>query len=187
MSRPRRDAGRRHPRGYSVLVAGPSGSGKTVLATQFIPEGVKRGEPGVIAIFEKRPAGYLQTTLAGPDLDQMIREGQLAVLYLRPLDLSVDETLYELRAVDRAHGAKRVVIDSLSGFEMALAPAFREDFRESLYRMVGVADRLGRHRDDDPGDRGRLHGAPAQPARERLPHRRHHPPALRRAGGTLKR
>jgi circadian clock protein KaiC len=32
--------------------------------------------------------------------------------------------------------AKRVVIDSLSGFELALAPTFREDFRESLYRMV---------------------------------------------------
>jgi circadian clock protein KaiC len=32
--------------------------------------------------------------------------------------------------------AKRVVIDSLSGFELAVAPSFREDFRESLSRMV---------------------------------------------------
>jgi circadian clock protein KaiC len=32
------------PSGQSVLVAGPSGSGKTVLATQFIREGVRRGE-----------------------------------------------------------------------------------------------------------------------------------------------
>ncbi len=29
-----------------------------------------------------------------------------------------------------------MVIDSLSGFELALAPSFREDFRESLARMV---------------------------------------------------
>jgi circadian clock protein KaiC len=28
------------------------------------------------------------------------------------------------------------VIDSLAGFEMALAPSFRADFRESLYRMI---------------------------------------------------
>ena len=41
--------------GESVLVAGPSGSGKTVFATQFIAEGVKRGEPGVIAVFEGLP------------------------------------------------------------------------------------------------------------------------------------
>jgi circadian clock protein KaiC len=131
------------PRGYSALVAGPSGSGKTVVAGQFIAEGVKRGEPGVIAIFEKRPAGYLATTSLGQDLDRMMREGQLTVLYLRPLDLSVDETLFQLREVVARTGAKRVVIDSLSGFEMAVSPGFREDFRESLYRLVGVLTNLG--------------------------------------------
>jgi circadian clock protein KaiC len=131
------------PRGYSVMIAGPSGSGKTVLAGQFIAEGVKRGEPGVIAIFEKRPAGYLQTTSLGRDLEQMIRDGKVAMVYLRPLDLSVDETLYEVRETIARMQAKRVVIDSLSGFEMAVSPGFREDFRESLYRLVGVLTALG--------------------------------------------
>jgi circadian clock protein KaiC len=131
------------PRGYSVMIAGPSGAGKTVLAGQFITEGVKRGEPGVIAIFEKRPAGYLQTTSLGRDLEQMMRAGKVAIVYLRPLDLSVDETLYELRETITRMQAKRVVIDSLSGFEMAVSPGFREDFRESLYRLVGVLTGLG--------------------------------------------
>jgi hypothetical protein len=35
------------------------------------------------------------------------------------------------------------VIDSLAGFELALAPGFREDFRESLYRMIGALTRTG--------------------------------------------
>jgi len=35
------------------------------------------------------------------------------------------------------------VIDSLSGFELAVAPSFREDFRESLFRMVAVLSNLG--------------------------------------------
>ncbi len=131
------------PRGYSVMIAGPSGSGKTVLAGQFIAEGVKRGEPGVIAIFEKRPAGYLQTTSLGRDLHQMIGDGKVAIVYLRPLDLSVDETLYEVCETITRMQAKRVVIDSLSGFEMAVSPGFREDFRESLYRLVGVLTGLG--------------------------------------------
>jgi circadian clock protein KaiC len=39
--------------------------------------------------------------------------------------------------------ATRVVIDSLSGFELAVAPSFREDFRESLFRMVAVLAALG--------------------------------------------
>ena len=40
-------------------------------------------------------------------------------------------------------GAKRVVIDSMSGFELALAPTFRADFRESLYRLVGALTGVG--------------------------------------------
>ncbi|HEX6178553.1 MAG TPA: ATPase domain-containing protein, partial [Thermoanaerobaculia bacterium] len=39
--------------------------------------------------------------------------------------------------------ARRLVVDSLSGFELALAPTFREDFRESLYRMVAVLTGMG--------------------------------------------
>jgi circadian clock protein KaiC len=39
--------------------------------------------------------------------------------------------------------AKRVVIDSLSGFELALAPEFSEDFRGSLYRMVAELTSMG--------------------------------------------
>lgn len=39
--------------------------------------------------------------------------------------------------------AQRVVIDSLSGLELALAPTFREDFRESLYRMLSSLTSLG--------------------------------------------
>ena len=66
-----------------------------------------------------------------------------AIIYLRPLDLSVDETLDEIRTAVERIGATRVVIDSISGFEMALAPAFREDFRESLYRLIGALTGLG--------------------------------------------
>jgi circadian clock protein KaiC len=39
--------------------------------------------------------------------------------------------------------ARRVVIDSLSGFELALAPEVSEDFRASLYRMIAVLTGMG--------------------------------------------
>ena len=65
-----------------------------------------------------------------------IEAGNLKVIYLRPLDLSVDETMQEILDAIKTTGAKRLVIDSLAGFEMALAPGFRTDFRESLYRMI---------------------------------------------------
>ena len=131
------------PAGYSMMIVGPSGSGKTVAATQFIREGIERGEPGVIAVFERRPDDYLTTAPDAERLETLVAEGKLEVLYLRPLDLSVDETMEELAAAVKRVGARRLAIDSLSGLELALAPSFRADFRESLYRMVGALLRLG--------------------------------------------
>ena len=131
------------PAGYSVLIAGPSGSGKTVLSNQFILEGAEHGENGIVAIFEKRPTDYLQTTPHGQAFEALVREKKLEVIYLRPLDLSIDETLLELQNAVKRIGAKRAVIDSLSGLELALAPTFRDDYRESLYRMIGALTGMG--------------------------------------------
>lgn len=130
--------------GDSVLVAGPSGTGKSSLATQFIGEGLRSGEPGVMAIFEERPDGYVHRADAfGLKLKAAQDAGTLEVLYLRPLDLSVDETMLAILDAIKRVGAKRVVVDSLVGFEMALAPSFRADFRESLYRMIGALTGAG--------------------------------------------
>ncbi|HEX6639510.1 MAG TPA: ATPase domain-containing protein [Thermoanaerobaculia bacterium] len=131
------------PAGYSALVAGPSGSGKSVLATEFIMNGVRRDEPGILAVFEKRPNEYAQTPPGGPAFEKMIRQGKVGVIHSRPLDLSIDETLYEIVEEIHRMKARRLVVDSLSGFELALAPTFREDFRESLYRMVAVLTGMG--------------------------------------------
>ena len=130
--------------GDSLLVAGPSGTGKSALGTHFIAEGLRNGEPGIIAIFEERPTSYVNRAESfGLDLKSPEASGQLELLYLRPLDLSVDEALQEiLDAIERV-GAKRLVIDSLVGFEMALAPGFRADFRESLYRMISALTGVG--------------------------------------------
>jgi circadian clock protein KaiC len=131
------------PAGHSVLIAGPSGSGKSVLATSFIMDGARRDEPGVIAVFEKRPSEYSQTGQGGREFEQMVRDRKVGIIHTRPLDLSIDETLHDIITAIHTVKARRVVIDSLSGFELALAPTFREDFRESLYRMVAVLTGMG--------------------------------------------
>jgi circadian clock protein KaiC len=130
--------------GDAVMLTGPAGSGKSTVATQFVVAGVAKGETGVIAVFEEYPEEYLaRANSRNPEVGKMLDAGKLELIYLRPLDLSVDEALAAiLEAVERLH-AKRVVIDSLSGFEVALAPTFREDFRESLYRLVGTLTATG--------------------------------------------
>jgi len=132
------------PAGDAVMLVGPAGSGKTTFATQFASAALLEGEAVVIVVFEEYPEEYLTRALArNQDLQKAIEAGKLEIIYLRPLDLSVDETLAEIQDAVHAIGASRVVIDSLSGFEVALAPAFREDFRESLYRLVGALTATG--------------------------------------------
>jgi circadian clock protein KaiC len=119
------------PRGYSVLVAGPSGSGKSLLAAAFLVEGARKGENGVIVAFEQRP-----NRSRGKRISALIEEGRLGVVDTTSPGISVDEIASLLIAEVGRLKATRVVIDSLSGFELALAPTFRADFRESLSRLV---------------------------------------------------
>ena len=132
------------PAGDAVMLLGPAGSGKTTFATQFAAEGLRLGESVVIVVFEEYPEEYLARAKArNYDIASMTDSENFRLIYLRPLDLSVDETLAQILDAVNAIGATRVVIDSLSGFQIALAPAFREDFQESLYRLVGALTATG--------------------------------------------
>jgi circadian clock protein KaiC len=119
------------PSGYSLLVAGPSGSGKSILAHAFLVQGARVGETGVIAAFEQRPKWS-----RGREMADLINNDQIGVVNTQPSSLSVDEISRLIISEVCRLKAKRVVIDSLSGFELAVAPTFRDDFRESLAQMV---------------------------------------------------
>jgi len=126
------------PKGYSLLVAGPSGSGKSLLAAAFLEEGARNGETGVMAVFEQR-----SNHLRNARLVELIINDRVGVIDRRVPDLSIDEIVQQTLSEIHRLKATRVVIDSLSGFELAVAPAFREDFRESLSRMVSALTSTG--------------------------------------------
>ena len=120
------------PCGHSLLVAGPSGSGKSLLAFAFLAEGARQGQPGVIAAFG-HPVRSCSAAMAS-----LIERGRVGVVGTPANGLSVDEIAMLLLAEVRRLRARRVVIDSLSGLELALAPTFRADLREALSRIVSA-------------------------------------------------
>jgi len=126
------------PQGFSMLVAGPSGSGKTILAASFLAEGVRRGETGVMVAFEQNP-----NRARNEGLTQLIDSGKVGLVATTMPDTSIDEIV--LRVAGEVHRLKasRVVIDSLTGFQLVVAPTYREDFRESLLRLVTALAGLG--------------------------------------------
>ncbi len=132
------------PRGEAALIAGSSGTGKTLLALHFMAEGARRGEPGVMVTFEENPQEHERKAAAfGWDLALWQRQGLLRTIYLRPMDLSVDEVLSRVHERVRQLKARRVAINSISGFEMVLAPSDEPDFRESLFRLISTLSSEG--------------------------------------------
>ncbi len=91
----------------------------------------------------------------------------------------MDETVHEIVNAVKEIGCKRLVIDSLVGFEMALAPDFRTDFRESLYRMIGALTRLGVTIVSTVEVEENFTSMGLSQLHHLVPGRRHRPPALR--------
>ncbi len=119
------------PGGYTVVVGGPSGVGKTVLATAFLKAGALAGEKGIIASFENR---FFRAS--NSPLRDMIDAGSVMPVHPTALDMSIEEIVTQLADAVDAIGARRIVIDSLTALELILAPQFRENFQESLFRML---------------------------------------------------
>ena len=132
------------PSGQTALVVGPSGSGKSLFARHFIAAGAEAGENGLIVVFEEHADQYLARARAfGPELAPFVERGLIEVLCLRSLDLTIDEALATIRATVQRTDARRIAIDSLSEFELALTASYRQDFRESVFRATTALTGLG--------------------------------------------
>jgi circadian clock protein KaiC len=123
--------------GSSTLCAGPSGIGKTLMGLHFIVAGAVAGEPGIIASLQENPTQLTRVAQAfGWTLDDSV-----TMMYRSPVDLYVDEWIYELLdAIDRL-GAKRILIDSLTDVLFASGDEIR--FREYMYSLIQRCSRRG--------------------------------------------
>jgi circadian clock protein KaiC len=69
------------PEGRSTLLAGSTGTGKTVFGLQFLADGARLGEPGVLVTFAEQPDDLIANTESfGWDLGGLVREQRLVIL-----------------------------------------------------------------------------------------------------------
>jgi circadian clock protein KaiC len=118
-------------RGASTLLAGPSGIGKTLLALHFIFAGARRGEAAVLATFQENPT-QLERIIKG--FSWSLDDPCIELMYRTPVDLYVDEWVYELLDTVHRTGATRIAIDSLGDLHAACGDELR--FREYLYSIL---------------------------------------------------
>ena len=116
--------------GSTTLVCGPSGVGKTLIGLHFIFQGAKRGQTGVIATLQENRTQLSRIVQGfGWSLDN---EG-VHLMARSPVDVNIDEWVYELLDLIEKTGAKRVVIDSLADLYFTIGDPVR--FREWMYSL----------------------------------------------------
>jgi circadian clock protein KaiC len=117
--------------GTSTLVAGPSGAGKTLLSLHFAFAGIAPGRKCVFATFQENPV-QLERILRG--YSWSLADDRIELMYRPPVDLLMDEWVYDLLDLIDRTGAKRVVIDSLGDLRAVCQDELR--FREYMYSLL---------------------------------------------------
>jgi circadian clock protein KaiC len=124
--------------GSTTLIAGPSGAGKSLMGLHFVFAGAAHDEPGIFVTLQEN-----RTQLARVigRFGWSIDDPNVTIMDQSPVDLYVDELVYEL--LDRIHevGARRLVVDSLNDLIVAAPDPMR--LREFLYSLVQRCARLG--------------------------------------------
>jgi circadian clock protein KaiC len=124
--------------GSTTLVCGPSGVGKTLIGLHFIFQGAKAGQPGVIATLQENQIQLARIVEGfGWSLDQP----GVHLMARSPVDVYIDEWVYELLDLIEKTGAKRVLLDSLADLYFTIGDPVR--FREWMYSLTQRLVRLG--------------------------------------------
>jgi len=120
--------------GRSILLAGSPGTGKTTFGLQFICEGAKAGEPGIILSLEEDPKTWRTDMLNfGYDLELLEAANKIRIVdaslvkiglesdekfSLAPQEFDMNHILSRIIKEARQIGAKRVLVDSLPALDI---------------------------------------------------------------------
>lgn len=118
--------------GSITLVTGISGTGKTVAGTQFLCANAKEGRRGLLVTLDEHPRQLIRNAKTlGFDLQQIIDQGMLHILYESPLELELDMHFHRVEKLVDEHDIDCVVFDSVAVYEMA-NPGEAADFLYAL-------------------------------------------------------
>lgn len=106
--------------GSITLAVGISGTGKTVMGVQFLVEGTKKGKNGLLITCDEHPKQLCRNAKTlGFDLDELVENEDVQILYDSPLELEMDVHFERIIQYIEKHNVKRVVVDSIAAYESA--------------------------------------------------------------------
>ena len=108
--------------GSSTVILGPAGTGKSLMAITFALAAIARGERAALFAFDEE-LGLLFDRMKGLniDLEACRSSGHLVIEQIDAAELSPGEFAHRVRDTVDRHDVKTVVIDSLNGYQAAMA------------------------------------------------------------------
>ena len=124
--------------GSTTLLVGVSGVGQSVMALQYLAEGVRRGERGLMLSLDEAPAQILRNAKTiGIDLEPEIDRGMVRVQYDAPQEIEVDRHFHQIEEIIKEFKPRRVVVDSLSTYGSTMGSSARI-FRDFFHALVAL-------------------------------------------------
>lgn len=103
------------------LIVGGSGTGKTVFSTQFLMEGLKKGDACLFVTFEETKKEFYSNALTfGWDLDEYEKKNKFFFLEYSPEKVMamLEEGGGEIESIVTKYNIKRMAMDSVSSFAL---------------------------------------------------------------------
>jgi circadian clock protein KaiC len=108
-------------RNSTNLIVGNSGAGKSIFATQFLVEGIKKGEKGLYITFEEKKEEFFENMSSfGWNLEELEKKGAFVFLEYSPekVRTMLEEGGGIIENIVLRKKVTRVVIDSITSFEL---------------------------------------------------------------------
>jgi KaiC/GvpD/RAD55 family RecA-like ATPase len=116
-----------------TLLTGVTGAGKTIFCSQFLWEGLQKGEPCIYLSLGEDPDQIKADALQfGWDFDKYEKKGIFRIIFYEPVEMTdfSSTLLEEIKQIN----AKRIVIDPVSIFGLYVKDAAA--VRKKLYRII---------------------------------------------------
>jgi len=122
------------------LVTGKTGTGKSIFSMQFLISGAKAREKGLFVTTEES-SDYIrkQAESLGWEISSLERQGTLKIVAIEPFE--IDTIMTKITDAAKMFGAKRVVIDSLSMFELYIDEPFKT--RKAMFKFLEKLKEIG--------------------------------------------
>lgn len=107
--------------GTSTLIVGAAGTGKSTIAAQFALAAARRGQHGVMFLFDESPQTLLSRCESlNVSLGPHVEGGRVTLQQIDPVELTPGEFVHCIRVAVEERGAKIIIVDSLNGYLNAM-------------------------------------------------------------------